>query len=62
MPTSITATAIYTRDDGMVDFRYCKTGKPGCDFEVSGTHVGLVFNPSVYTIIADRLAAPRTRN
>lgn len=61
MPASVAATAIYTRDDGMVDSRFCKTGKPGCDFEVSGTHVGLVFNPSVYTIIADRLADARTR-
>ncbi len=57
MPDSITTTAIYTRDDGIADWRYCRTGKPECDFEVAGTHVGLVFNPSVYTIIADRLAA-----
>ncbi len=57
MPRSVAATAIYTRDDGIADWRYCKTGKPDRDFEVSGTHVGLVFNPSVYTIIAERLAA-----
>jgi pimeloyl-ACP methyl ester carboxylesterase len=62
MPASVCATAIYTRDDGMVDSRYCRTGKCDCDFEVSGTHIGLVFNPSVYTIIADRLATARTRN
>ena len=60
MPASVAATAIFTRDDGMVDSRFCKTGKPDCDFEVSGTHIGLVFNPSVYTIIADRLADART--
>ena len=49
-------TAIYTRDDGFVDWRYCRTGDPENDFEVAGTHIGLVFNPSVYTIVATRLA------
>lgn len=57
MPESIAETAIYTRDDGIVDWRYCTTGDRDNDFEVPGTHVGLVFNPSVYTIIAERLAA-----
>jgi hypothetical protein len=63
-PDSVLQTAIYTRDDGLVDWRYCVTQTPGADFEVSGTHVGLVFNPSVYTVIAARLAAarPRTRS
>ncbi len=32
------------------------TRNPGVDFEVPGTHIGLAFNPSVYTIVADRLA------
>jgi hypothetical protein len=39
-----------------VDWRYCRSGDRNTDFEVSGTHVGLVFNPSVYSIIAERLA------
>lgn len=56
LPASIAETAVYTRDDGIVDWRYCRTGNPEIDFEVPGTHVGLVFNPSVYTIIAERLA------
>lgn len=56
MPKAIAETAVYTCDDGIVDWRYCKTGNDGDDFEVPGTHVGLVFNPSVYTIIAERLA------
>jgi pimeloyl-ACP methyl ester carboxylesterase len=57
MPSSVAQTAIYTRDDGIVDWRYCRTGREEMDFEVPGTHVGLVFNPSVYSIIAERLAA-----
>jgi triacylglycerol lipase len=62
IPDSVASTAIYTRDDGMADFRYCKTGQPECDFEVSGTHIGLVFNPSVYSIIAERLAQVNSRS
>ena len=56
MPASILETAVYTPDDGVVDPRYCKTDNPETDFSVSGTHIGLVFNPSVYSIIANRLA------
>ncbi|HLK67340.1 MAG TPA: alpha/beta fold hydrolase [Bryobacteraceae bacterium] len=60
LPDSVLATAIYTRNDGLVDWRYCVTGNPEVDHEVSGTHVGLGFNPSVYHIIAKRLAAVRS--
>ena len=61
LPKSVRQTAIYTRNDGVVDWHYCMTGKKQVDFEVPGTHVGLTFNPSVYTIIAERLAAAQTR-
>jgi len=56
IPDSLFETAIYTRDDGIVDWRYCMTRNPEADFEVPGTHIGMAFNPSVYTIVADRLA------
>jgi hypothetical protein len=39
----------------MVDWRCCLTRNPKCDFEIAGTHVGMAFNPSAYTIIAERL-------
>ena len=55
-PHSITETAIYTPHDGIVDWRYCITNRPGVDFEVPGTHIGMAFNPAAYSIIADRLA------
>lgn len=65
VPASVVETAIYTCDDGVVDWQFCKTDNEDFDFQVSGTHVGLAFNPSVYTIIANRLAlancAPRKR-
>lgn len=56
LPLTVAETAIYTKDDGIVDWRYCRTGNRKTDFQVPGTHVGLVFNPAVYTIIAERLA------
>ena len=37
-----------------MDWRYCRTDDFENDFEVTGTHIGLVYNPSVYSIIATR--------
>jgi pimeloyl-ACP methyl ester carboxylesterase len=56
MPGSVLETAIYTRTDGIADWRYCTTGDRDNDFEVPGTHIGLAFNASAYAIIARRLA------
>ena len=60
MPSSIQETAIYTRNDGVVDWRYCVTGNDATDFEVPGTHIGLAFNASAYAVIAKRLSAVRS--
>ena len=56
LPSSVPETAIYTRSDGVVDWRYCVAGDPEVDCEVSGTHLGLAFNPLVYAVIGERLA------
>ena len=56
LPATVAHTAIYTRNDGMVDWRFCMTGKPEIDVAVPGTHSGLAFNPTVYTAVAFRLA------
>ena len=61
LPPSVAETAIYTLNDGFVDWRYCVTADEANNFEVSGTHIGLPFNPTVYGIIGRRLAEPRTR-
>jgi hypothetical protein len=58
-PDSVSQTAIYSRTDGFVDWRYCVTGEPACDFEVAGTHVGMAFNPDAYRVIAERLRRGR---
>lgn len=55
-PDCVMQTAIYTIHDGIVDWKYCRTGDCDCDFEVPGTHMGLVFNATAYKIIAERLA------
>lgn len=56
LPPEARQTAIYTKSDGIVDWKSCVSLKPANNFEVSGTHVGLVVNPQVYRIIAERLA------
>lgn len=61
MPAGIAETAVFSKTDGLVDWRYCITDDPSKDFEVTGTHLGLAFNPSIYRIIAHRLAVPGSR-
>jgi len=55
-PRSVRQTAIYTKTDGILDWRVCCTGDPKVDFEVSATHIGLAFSPLVYSVVARRLA------
>jgi pimeloyl-ACP methyl ester carboxylesterase len=57
LPSSISHAAIYTKADGIIDWRCCINGDPDTDIEVRGTHVGLVFNPRVYQHVANVLAA-----
>jgi pimeloyl-ACP methyl ester carboxylesterase len=56
LPKSVSQTAVYTKSDGIVDWQVCRTGNPAYDFEVSATHIGMVFNPLVFHIVAHRLA------
>lgn len=56
-PPSLPQIAIFTRSDGIVDWRACINDNPATDFEVPGTHIGLAFNPAVYRLIAQRLAS-----
>jgi triacylglycerol lipase len=55
-PSSVGQSAIYTKTDGVVDWKVCGTGDAEIDCEVFATHLGLVFNPLVYRVIAERLA------
>ena len=60
LPETVAETAIYTRHDGIVDWRYCMTRNGEDDFEVPGTHIGMAFNPAAYAIVAERLAKAQT--
>lgn len=55
-PKSVRQTAIYTKMDGLLDWRVCMTGDPNVDVEVSATHIGMAFSPLVYSVVAQRLA------
>jgi len=55
-PKEIRQTAIYTKTDGILDWRVCQTGDPDVDVEVSATHIGMVFSPLVFRVVAERLA------
>ena len=58
-PPGVRELALFTRGDGVVDWRMCITGDGTKDREVLGTHVGLAFNPFVYRSIAEFLADGR---
>jgi len=55
-PKSVRQTAIYSKSDGIMDWRVCRTGDPRVDLEVSSTHMGFVCSPLVYKVVAERLA------
>jgi triacylglycerol lipase len=59
IPDAMLETAIYTRQDGIVDWRYCMTMDPQKDVEIPGTHIGMAFNPAAYAVVAERLAKAR---
>lgn len=58
-PESILSTAVYTKTDGVVDWRVCIDDDSANNYEVDGTHVGMVVNPQVYRVIAERLSSNR---
>ncbi|HYM00494.1 MAG TPA: alpha/beta fold hydrolase [Blastocatellia bacterium] len=55
LPAHVTQTAIYTKTDGIVDWRVCLSDVPERNVEVTGTHVGLAFNAAVYKVLVHRL-------
>jgi pimeloyl-ACP methyl ester carboxylesterase len=61
-PHPIRHTAVYTKTDGIVDWRVCVNDDPATDVEVQSTHIGMVFNPWVYELIANRLAQTKAES
>ena len=57
LPSSIAEASIYTKDDGVVDWRTCIQNHGATNIEVRGTHIGLICNPQVYRLLAELLVA-----
>jgi pimeloyl-ACP methyl ester carboxylesterase len=49
-------TAIFSKCDGVVDWRSCIEEDEGLNHEVTATHIGMAFNPDVYRTVANLLA------
>ena len=56
LPKKMKQTAIFTKSDGIVHWKSCLSRNEDNNFEVTGTHIGLVYNFKVYKLIAERLA------
>jgi pimeloyl-ACP methyl ester carboxylesterase len=58
-PLRVPVTAIYSKADGVVDWRACidRRSPDVRHVEVPSTHLGLGFSPEVYRIVAESLAA-----
>lgn len=59
-PLLVPSTALYTRSDGIVDWRTTvqRTDERSENVEVRGSHCGLGVNPAAVLAMADRLAQP----
>jgi pimeloyl-ACP methyl ester carboxylesterase len=57
LPAGIEETSIYSKFDGVVDWRTCHRDD-AASIEVGGTHCGLIFNAQVYRALARLLATP----
>jgi pimeloyl-ACP methyl ester carboxylesterase len=59
-PLPVPSTAIYSRGDGVASWWCCvdEEGPQSENVGVRGSHVGLLHNPMVLYVVADRLAQP----
>ncbi|MEM9036593.1 MAG: alpha/beta fold hydrolase [Actinomycetota bacterium] len=59
-PLPMPSTAIFSRSDGVVSWRACidRAAPQAENIEVIGSHIGLLHNPAVLHVVADRLAQP----
>jgi poly(3-hydroxyalkanoate) synthetase len=48
--------AIYSRKDGVADWQSCMEDDASANSEVNCTHIGMIFHPEVYRVVANRLA------
>jgi pimeloyl-ACP methyl ester carboxylesterase len=58
LPDTVRLTSLFTRADGVVDWRSCLDPDPRAEsIEVRGTHCGLVWNEGVYRVLGGVLAS-----
>ncbi|SOE03032.1 esterase/lipase family protein [Blastococcus haudaquaticus] len=60
-PLPVPSTAVYSRWDGVVDWRACRqeAGPASENVAVHSSHLGMGHDPAVLWVVADRLAQPR---
>jgi pimeloyl-ACP methyl ester carboxylesterase len=60
-PLPVPSTAVYSRWDGVVDWRACRqeAGPTSENVAVRSSHLGMGHDPAVLWVVADRLAQPR---
>ncbi|HZP57244.1 MAG TPA: alpha/beta fold hydrolase [Dehalococcoidia bacterium] len=55
-PSGFQRSAIFSKVDGVVDWRSCVEEDTALNREVTATHIGMAFNPDVYRTVANLLA------
>jgi hypothetical protein len=53
---SVPQFAVYSREDGVAHWESCLTDDEAMNDEVNCTHVGMAFHPTVFEVVAHRLA------
>ena len=59
VPDDFERSAIFSKCDGVVDWRSCIEDDDLLNREVTATHVGMAFNPDVYRVVGNLLAGIR---
>jgi pimeloyl-ACP methyl ester carboxylesterase len=59
LPEGVDHAAIFTRSDGVIDWHDAREADPERNFEVSGTHLGLVCNQQAYRVLGRLLASAK---
>lgn len=57
-PPPVPTTSIYSKDDGVVNWRHCleQSSRSTQNVEVRSSHLGMTVHPAVLYVLADRLA------
>lgn len=56
IPEGVDLISIYSKSDGVVDWRSCIDPRARANIEVEGSHIGFAWNPAVYKNIGQILA------